>query len=119
MAAYDVGELIAVDVDSHTRAIGVLTDRDVAIRCVARGLDPDNTRVADVMTAPVQAVSEHVPVEEALSRMAGAGTRRLVVTGETGAVVGVLTLDDVLAGFARQTQAIGRLLERQQPRIPA
>jgi len=51
--------------------------------------------------------------------MAAAGTRRLVVTGEGGRVAGILSLDDILDMIVRETTAIGRLLEKQQPRIPA
>lgn len=117
MAEHGVGELLVVDVDRHTRAVGIITDRDIAIRCTATKLDPDQTRVSDVMTTPVQSVSEHAPIEEALSRMAGGGIRRVVVTGDAGEVVGVLSLDDVVALFVEELGAIGRLLQRQRPRI--
>jgi CBS domain-containing protein len=96
-----------------------LTDRDIAVRCVADRLDPDNTRLVDLMSAPVQSVDEDTPIEEAVSRMARAGIRRLVVLGEAGNVAGVLSLDDILDTLIMETGAIGRLLERQKPRVPA
>jgi CBS domain-containing protein len=119
MAEYEVGDLVVLDVDRHSRAIGIVTDRDIVIRCIAATLDPDQTRVADVMTAPAQAVSETMSIENALSKMANAGTRRLVVTGDGERVLGILSVDDVLDLITEETGAIGRLLERQKPHIPA
>lgn len=119
MAEYDVGTLVILDVDRRSRPIGVVTDRDIAIRCVAAKRDPDQTRVSDIMTTPAQAVNEHTPIEEAVTRMANAATRRLVVTGDGDAIVGVLSLDDVIDLVVEETAAIGRLLERQRPHIPA
>jgi CBS domain-containing protein len=97
----------------------MLTDRDITIRCVAKNLDPDKAPVSEVMTTPVQTVDEHTPIGEAVTRMANAGTRRLLVTGGVEGVVGVLSMDDVLGLVVEQTGAIGRLLERQKPLIPA
>ncbi|HEU5261780.1 MAG TPA: CBS domain-containing protein [Gemmatimonadales bacterium] len=118
MAEYDVGTLVVLEGDGVSRAIGVVTDRDIVIRCVGTKLDPDLTPVSALMTAPAQSVSEHTPIEDAISRMASAGTRRLVVTGDGERVVGILSLDDVLDLLIEETGAIGRLLEKQKPRIP-
>jgi CBS domain-containing protein len=75
--------------------------------------------LSEIMTDPVQTVANSASVEEAINTMATAGTRRLVVTEDGTRVAGVLSLDDVLELLARQTAAIGRLLEKQQPKIPA
>jgi CBS domain-containing protein len=119
MEEYDVGSLVVVGGDRYSRPIGIVTDRDIVVRGVAKKLDTEETRVSDVMTAPVQAVGEHMPIEEAISRMAVAGTRRVVVTGDGDRVLGILSLDDVLDLLVEETRAIGRLLEKQKPRIPA
>ncbi len=119
MAEFDVGTLVILGIDGQKRAVGVVTDRDMAIRCVARKLDPDQTRVSDIMTTPVQSVSEHTPIEEAISQMASGATRRLVVTGDGDRVVGILSLDDILDLLIEETGPIGRLLEKQRPHIPA
>lgn len=119
MDEYDVGSLVVVSGDSHSRAIGIVTDRDIVVRCVAKKVDAEETRVSDVMTTPVHSVSEHLSIEQAISRMVSAGTRRLVVTGDEDRVLGVLSLDDVLGLLFEETEAIGQLLEKQKPRIPA
>jgi CBS domain-containing protein len=117
MAEQDVGTLIVLDGVVPGHAIGLLTDRDIAIRCVAADLDPDTTPLSEVMTSPVHAVDESTPMEEAIERMAALAVRRLVVTGEKQQAIGVLSLDDILDVFVREVDAIGQLLEKQQPVI--
>ena len=118
MAVNDVGTLVVVDETDATLAVGILTDRDIAVRCVAAQLDPDVATVADVMTQPVETVDQSAPLEEAMTRMASFGHRRLIVTGERGALVGLLSLDDVLEHLTRELQPVGHLLDKQQPRFP-
>jgi CBS domain-containing protein len=113
MREADVGTLIVVD--DKRNPMGIVTDRDVALRCVAEDRDPDATRVASVMTAPVLCVSESTPIEEALRRMAGIAARRLAVTDQAGQLVGILSLDDVMELLVEEVEAIGRLLERRHP----
>ena len=116
---FDVGTLVVLKENRGSHAVGVITDRDIAVRCVAEKLDPDEALVSEVMTTPVHAVSDGTPLEDAVAKMAAAGTRRLVVTDEGDRVAGILSLDDILELLVRETMAIGRLLEKQQPRIPA
>jgi len=118
MAKNEVGTLVVLDAIDGAKRIGIVTDRDIVIRCVAAGLDPDRTPIGSVMTRPVHSVDEHTPVEDAMEQMAKAGTRRLVVLGEAGQPVGVLSLDNVLDLVAEETGAIGRLLAKQQSHVP-
>jgi CBS domain-containing protein len=113
MADEDVGTLVVVD--SKRLPIGVLTDRDIALRCVATGKDPDSTPVAEVMTKPIACVHEAMPIETALSQMAGAHVRRLAVTDDEDRLAGILALDDVLELLAEEVETIGRLLSRRRP----
>jgi nucleotide-binding universal stress UspA family protein len=68
MAEEGVGTLFVLDPEMRPR--GVLTDRDIAVRCVAQGRDPVHTAVAAVMSKPVVSVSESTPIEDALAKMA-------------------------------------------------
>lgn len=119
MLKHDVGTLVVLEGEDGVRPTGILTDRDLATRVLAEDRDPDTATIAEVMSHPVQAVDEHTPVDEAMARMGRAGVRRLVVTGEGGRLVGVLSLDDVIEAQARQAAAISRIIEQQQPMIPA
>lgn len=117
MASNNVGTVVVLEPEVGGRPVGMLTDRDVAVRCVAGGKDPDTTKIESIMSLPVQTVEEHVPLEEAVSKMSRAGTRRLVVTGDDGRMVGLLSLDDVLDALAEETGEIGRLLSKQQAQL--
>lgn len=119
MAEYDVGTLVVLETTHGSRAVGVITDRDITTRCVAEKLDPDEATVSEIMTTPVYTVPDDTSVEDALVKMGATGTRRLVVTAEGNRLAGILSLDDVLESLVRQTSAIGKLLEKQQPRVPA
>jgi len=119
MAQAEVGTLVVLEGPGPKGPIGILTDRDIVLRCVARGLDPETTTIATIMSKPVQTVDEYTPIEGAAAKMARAGTRRLVVTGPEGRLVGVLSLDDLLALLTGEAEAIGKLLERQAPKVMA
>jgi CBS domain-containing protein len=119
MATNDVGTLVVLDDAGRGEAVGIVTDRDIALRCVAGELNPDEAHVSEVMTHPVETIDEYASVDTALAKMASGGKRRLIVTGDDHRVVGIVSLDDVLGMLAREIRPIGRLLEQQEPRIPA
>ena len=118
MAEYDVGTLVVLKENRGSHAVGLVTDRDIAIQCVAHNRDPDEVLVSEIMATPVHAIRDDTPIEEALLKMAEVGTRRLVVTGEGDRAAGILTLDDVLDLLAGEAAAIKRLLVKQQPKVP-
>lgn len=117
MAENNVGTVVVVDEEEGSEPVGILTDRDITIRCIGEGLDPDRVPVSEIMTHPVHHIYEHVPIGQALARMAESGTRRLVVTGEQNRVVGLICLDDVLQLLAGEIESVGRILAAQGPRI--
>jgi CBS domain-containing protein len=112
MADAGVGTVVVLGEDR--RPIGILTDRDIAVRCVAQRRDPDATDVGTVMSAPATCVHESTPIETALARMAGAHARRVVVVNDGEKLVGILALDDVLELLAEELTSVGKLL-RQRP----
>jgi CBS domain-containing protein len=104
----DVGTLVVVG--EGRRPIGIVTDRDVAVRCVAAGLDPEETRVSAIMSEPVRSVYEYTPIDAALRKMAGMHVRRCPVVDHVGALVGILAVDDVLDLLAEEMSAVGSLV---------
>ena len=111
MLSQDVGTLVVTDSDGQGE--GIVTDRDIVIRCVAEGLKPERTRVRDIMSRDVQSVHEDTAVEVALEMMADREVRRLVVVNSVGRVTGIVALDDFLEGVVAASEDIGRLLRRQ------
>jgi CBS domain-containing protein len=117
LADHQVGSLVVVATDGATSAIGMVTDRDIVVRCVSAYLDPDITPLSAIMTAPARSVDESTPVEEAILEMSRGATRRLVVTGDGGVPVGILSLDDVLDLVVGELGPVRKLLERQEPAL--
>ena len=77
------------------KLIGTLTDRDIAIRVVAEGKDPDRTKTRDVATTRLVTVDPQQDLDEALRLMAQHQVRRLPVVEEDGKLVGVVAQADV------------------------
>jgi CBS domain-containing protein len=113
MAEHNLGTLVVIE--SGGRPLGLITDRDIAIRCVAAGFDATTTTVGDVMTDSPRSVDESTPIDQALAMMAGAGTRRTIVTGPGGAVVGILSVDDLIQLLAEEMGRIDSIIEREAP----
>ena len=77
------------------RLVGILTDRDIAVRAVAAGDDPNTTRVADVMSGDVAFCYEDQPVEEATEMMERLQIRRLPILDRDDSLVGIISLGDL------------------------
>jgi CBS domain-containing protein len=82
--------------DAEQRVIGVVTDRDLTTRVLAKKMDPDTTSVALVMSAPVLTFLETAEVSEAESLMASERKARLVIIDAEEKLTGVLELADVV-----------------------
>jgi CBS domain-containing protein len=105
MLADDVGSLPVVDGET---LVGMVTDRDLVLKVVAKDLDPNKIPVADVCTQNPVTVGAEESLDEALQRMAKEQVRRLPVVSD-GQLVGILAQADV----ARHANAesTGRLVE--------
>jgi CBS domain-containing protein len=77
------------------RLVGVVTDRDIAIKVVAEGKDPETTKVSQIASSNLVTVDPEQDLDEALSLMAQHQVRRLPVVEEDGKVVGILAQADV------------------------
>lgn len=92
MKSEDVGSL---PVTEDGRLIGMVTDRDIAIRVVAEGNDPQSVTVGEVASRDVVTVDPQQGLDEALRLMAKHQVRRLPVVEEDGRLVGILAQADV------------------------
>jgi CBS domain-containing protein len=77
------------------RLVGTVTDRDITIRLVAEGKDPESTKVTDIASTKLVTVEPQQDLEEALQLMAKHQVRRLPVVEEDGRLVGVVAQADV------------------------
>ena len=116
MRSSHVGDLIVVDIRSGQHVpIGIVTDRDIVISVVAG--DPDHINyllVSDVMSSDLITAQAHEEIESALKKMHQHGVRRLPVVDGAGALIGILTLDDVLQYLTAQHSELVGLVAREQ-----
>ncbi len=91
MAYLDAGVLPVRDGD---RLVGMITDRDIAVRAVAQGKGPD-ARVAEVMSAEVLYCFEDQEIDDVLRNMADVQVRRLPVLDKAKRLVGIVSLGDM------------------------
>jgi CBS domain-containing protein len=97
-----VGDLIVVDDPEDERIpLGVVTDRDLVIEVLGKGLDPATTNLASVMRKPVVIARESEDTREVIERMRTHGVRRVPVVNDHGSAVGIITLDDLLGLFVQ------------------
>jgi CBS domain-containing protein len=87
----------ALPVFRDSEPIGIVTDRDVAIRAVAPGLDCSQTTVTDIMTGGVVKLPDTTDVGDAARQMEGDQIRRLLVTNADGELVGIVSVGDIVA----------------------
>lgn len=92
MAQIDAGILPVAEND---RLVGMITDRDIAIRAVAAGKDPSQCRVRDAMTTEVRYCFEDEPISEVADNMAELQVRRLPVVSREKRLVGIVSLCDI------------------------
>lgn len=88
----DIGDVLIVDGTDQLR--GIVTDRDIAIRAVAEGRDPNSTTVEEIMTPAVETISSSATVREAIETMRRHDIRRLPVV-DGGSPIGVVSLGDL------------------------
>jgi CBS domain-containing protein len=102
----DVGIVPIVDGD---KLVGTLTDRDIAIRVVAEGKDPNTTKAEEVASREIVTIDPQQDLDEALRLMARHQVRRLPVVEEDGKLVGIVAQADI-AQHATDEQT-GELVE--------
>ena len=119
MADNDCGCLPVVDDKTGKRVIGVLTDRDIAIRGVARGKTPDS-KVNDVMTPAPACCSAEDEIEVAEKIMIEKQVRRVPVVDADGRVVGMIAQADLARdNRAASDREVGRIVEKiSEPTTP-
>jgi CBS domain-containing protein len=98
------------------RPIGIVTDRDIVCGQIDRRADLFCLSVGDVMTPDPISVSESAELAEAVESLSRGGVRRAPVIDETGHLVGIVTLDDLLPAVAEQLGGLAKLIGSQAKR---
>lgn len=105
-------------VGNEGEAIGMITDRDIALRVVAEGRDPARTKVSEVMSKGLYTIDENDDLDDAASQMQAHGVGRLIVTSRKK-VVGIVTMAEILRAVADSERSPKILRELAKTRFPA
>jgi len=117
MRQHHCGDLIVVDeADDERTPAGIITDRDIVVDVLGKDLNAATTLVGDVMVklSHLVVARDTEDLEEAAERMRTHGVRRLPVVDREGALVGVVTLDDLLQVLARNASLLAEIVTKEQ-----
>ena len=114
MREHHVGAVVIVD--ESRRPVGMVTDRDIACRLAAEGLDPTAITARAIMTAPAATVPRSATIEQLSMLMRQRGVRRLPIVDPEDALVGFVALDDLTTLFVAELgQLVGAVRANQDP----
>ena len=91
----DIGPVPITESKASKRLVGIVTDRDLALKVVAEGRDPSSTKVRDVMTEDVVTCRADDEVEDTLQAMSKNQLRRILVVDENDMLVGIIAQADI------------------------
>jgi CBS domain-containing protein len=111
MKQEDVGVLPVVERDGSDRLVGIVTDRDIAIRHVAEGHDSSSCPVREAMTSNVRTARENDDVNDVMDVMGKEQIRRIPVINERGALIGIVAQADIVRE-ARDDKKAERTIEK-------
>lgn len=113
MREHHVGLLIITEKSTEGLQItGIVTDRDVVVEAVARGMDVTQTEVGRLESEKLAALPSDAPIDEAIGMMKERGVRRLLVSGEGGKLHGVVSLDDVLGALGHEMAELAHAVRK-------
>jgi CBS domain-containing protein len=98
MRKHDIG---AIPIGENDRLIGMVTDRDIVCRCIAKGLDPQRAAAREVMTKGIVFCLDRQEVDDAARLMETKKVRRLPVINDKKRMIGMLSLGDVYHAVSR------------------
>lgn len=93
MDHYNIGSLVIVD---NKKPVGIMTERDVLRKAVAKKMDLDKTPCEKIMTKKIETVTERATLIEIASMMKAKTMRRIVVVNKKGEVAGIVTSKDLI-----------------------
>jgi CBS domain-containing protein len=115
MRQYHIGDVIVTRQEGARRIpLGIVTDRDIVLSVVATELSAATITVGDVMGAELTTANELEDVFDAIQRMRNKGVRRMPIVDDDGALVGIVSIDDIIEILAEEMTELSRLISREQ-----
>ncbi len=115
MRSHHVGALVVVrEVSGKRHPVGLITDRDLVVDVMATQLDASVITAGDIMLPKPATVLDTTGVFETIQLMRDKAVRRVPVVDEHGALIGIVTLDDLLSLLAEELSELAILVSREQ-----
>jgi len=115
METEDIGSVPVVDNYQSRKLIGIVTDRDLALRVIGAKRDPVTTQVGEVMTPNPVAANPSDDLEHVMDKMSQERVRRLPVVDESGQLVGIIAQADLVTRLRDPHKATDVIQEVSQP----
>lgn len=117
MRNHHVGDVIVVEEkEGWFIPVGIITDRDIVIELIAKEVPLDSVFVEDVMSSDLVSIKENQGVWDSIQCMRKKGIRRIIVTGEKGNLVGILSSDDLIDLLSSELSDVVKTFMREQTR---
>jgi CBS domain-containing protein len=115
MRRHHVGDVVVTE-ESMSRhfPLGIVTDRDIVASVIAVDLDPTIFTAGDLISRPLVTVPAGTGVFEAMRTMRKHGVRRMPVVDDAGALVGIVSIDDLIELLATEMGELAKLISREQ-----
>lgn len=114
MEERNVGSIIVTE---EEKPVGIVTDRDIALRVVAQGKRPEETTIREVMTSDPVTLNGNMEIFEAIEYVTREGIRRLPIVESDGRLVGIITLDDVIGILGKEMSNVSEAIEKNRPNL--
>jgi len=115
MRRHHVGDLLVVDdVEGKRVPVGIVTDRDIAVSVLALDLDPTVISAGDILSREIVTVREDQGLFDTMQLMRVHGIRRMPVVDDQGALVGIISVDDLIQLFAEEMSELAKLISKEQ-----
>ncbi len=99
------------------KPVGILTDRDIALRAASLCGEPETALIESIMTKDIRTIRKDAGIFDAIQEMKSAGVRRMPIVDGGGRLVGLLTVDDLVRLLAREMADIARIIGKEGPAI--
>ncbi len=112
LAEVGIGSIV---IEEEMRPVGIVTDRDIAVRVAARDRPADEVTAAEIMTEDPVTVRDDAGLFAVTETMREHGVRRMPVVNDEGTLVGIITLDDVMQLLATELDNLAAVIEAESP----
>lgn len=115
MRQHHVGDIVVTDEIAGRRTpVGIITDRDIVLEVQAQELEATSLSAGDIMSSDLITVRENEGVFQTIQLMRAKGARRAPVVNSEGALVGIVSVDDLVELLAEELSQLAKLIAREQ-----